>query len=256
MDRIIMSIARENALFAIATALPNIVPSLIELPWAFGEFASDTAFLTANQIRMAFQIAAACGHDVGFSDQKGDGALDCRERFRLAGAGAGTGRQDSAGRGPDPEGRHRLCRDLRRGQGIRTLRRRRQYTSPRASLSTGEALEHGKQVVAECFSRIGRKLNRPSGASYRGKVIIMRLLHVGIALSLATAAFADTVTLKNGRVIEGTYLGGSARQVRVEVGDQIRTLDVGEIDRIEFGGPAAPPRARHRGRKSSRSAAE
>src|SRR5206468_991654 len=69
----------------------------------------------------------------------------------------------------------------------------------------------------------------------------MRLLHVGIALSLATAGFADTVRLKNGRVIEGTYLGGSARQVRVEVGDQIRTLDVGEIDRIEFGGQPAPP---------------
>ena len=70
-DRIIMSVARENALFAIATALPNIVPSMMELPWAFGEFASDTAFLTANQIRMAFQIGAACGNDVGFSNQKG-----------------------------------------------------------------------------------------------------------------------------------------------------------------------------------------
>ena len=69
----------------------------------------------------------------------------------------------------------------------------------------------------------------------------MRLLHVGIALSLVTAGFADTVRLKNGRVIEGTYLGGSARQVRVEVGDQIRSLDVSEIDRIEFGGQPAPP---------------
>jgi len=71
----------------------------------------------------------------------------------------------------------------------------------------------------------------------------MRLLHVGIALTLVTAGFADTVRLKNGRIIEGTYLGGSARQVRVEVGDQIRTLDVAEIDRIEFGGQPAPPPA-------------
>src|SRR5205823_154130 len=45
VDRIILAVARENAFFAVATALPNIVPSLIELPWAFGEFASDTAFL-------------------------------------------------------------------------------------------------------------------------------------------------------------------------------------------------------------------
>jgi hypothetical protein len=51
--------------------------------------------------------------------------------------------------------------------------------------------------------------------------------------------FADTVKLKSGRVIEGTYLGGSARQVRLEVGDQIQTLDVSDIDRIEFGSTMA-----------------
>ena len=71
VERIIHMVAKENALFAVATALPNVVPNLIELPWAFGEFASDTAFLTANQVRMAFQIAAACGKDVGLGKQKG-----------------------------------------------------------------------------------------------------------------------------------------------------------------------------------------
>ena len=45
-------------------------PSLVELPWAFGEWASDTAFLTVNQVRMAFLIAAACGKPVGFTHQK------------------------------------------------------------------------------------------------------------------------------------------------------------------------------------------
>ena len=70
VDNIIQSVARENAMFAIATALPNILPNLMELPWAFGEFASDTAFLTANQVRMAFQIGAACGCDIGFANQK------------------------------------------------------------------------------------------------------------------------------------------------------------------------------------------
>src|ERR1051325_3918504 len=69
----------------------------------------------------------------------------------------------------------------------------------------------------------------------------MRLLTVGIALALATAGFADTVRMKDGRSIQGTYLGGSARQVRMEVRDQIQTLDVSDIDRIEFGGQAAPP---------------
>jgi len=70
VEEIIHEVARENALFAVATALPNVVPNLIELPWLFGEFASDTAFLTANQVRMAFQIAAACGKDVGLAQQK------------------------------------------------------------------------------------------------------------------------------------------------------------------------------------------
>jgi uncharacterized protein (DUF697 family) len=72
IEDIIHSVARENALFAVTTALPNVIPSLIELPWAIGEFASDTMFLTANQVRMAFQIAAACGKEVGLSKQKAE----------------------------------------------------------------------------------------------------------------------------------------------------------------------------------------
>lgn len=66
----------------------------------------------------------------------------------------------------------------------------------------------------------------------------MRLLHIGFALLLATAGYADIVTLKSGRVINGTYLGGSAREVRVEVGDQIETFDTGQISKIEFGNGA------------------
>jgi uncharacterized protein (DUF697 family) len=71
VERTIHAVARENALFAVATALPDVVPSLVELPWALGEFASDTVFLTGNQIRMAFLIAAACGKEVGFGEQRG-----------------------------------------------------------------------------------------------------------------------------------------------------------------------------------------
>jgi len=71
VDRIVQSIAKENALFAFATALPDVLPSPIEIPWVFGEWASDTAFLTANQVRMAFMISAACGQQTGFATQKG-----------------------------------------------------------------------------------------------------------------------------------------------------------------------------------------
>ena len=68
--QIVRRISRENALFSMATALPNVVPSVFELPWAVGEFASDTAILTANQIRMAFLLAAASDREVGYTAQK------------------------------------------------------------------------------------------------------------------------------------------------------------------------------------------
>ncbi|HLK47216.1 MAG TPA: hypothetical protein VKT49_03725 [Bryobacteraceae bacterium] len=76
----------------------------------------------------------------------------------------------------------------------------------------------------------------------------MRLVYLGLALAAAGIGWSDTVTLRNGRVIQGTYLGGTARQVRIDAGDQIQTVDVDDISRIEFSAPApsaaaAPPPA-------------
>jgi hypothetical protein len=70
-ERTIWKICKENALFTVATAIPNVVPSWITVPWAAGEFASDTAFLTMNQVRMAFLLAAASDREVGYAEQKG-----------------------------------------------------------------------------------------------------------------------------------------------------------------------------------------
>jgi hypothetical protein len=72
VEHVIDKTARENALFSLATALPDVIPNLIELPWAIAEFASDTAFLTMNQIRMAFVIAAASDREVGYREQKSE----------------------------------------------------------------------------------------------------------------------------------------------------------------------------------------
>ena len=69
--RMIKKVAKENAIFSLATAVPDIIP-FISLPWAIGEFASDTAFLTANQIRMAFLLAAASDRDVGYREQSAE----------------------------------------------------------------------------------------------------------------------------------------------------------------------------------------
>jgi hypothetical protein len=70
VDSVVAKTCKENTLFSLATALPDIIPSLIELPWAVAEFASDTAFLTMNQVRMAFLIAGASDREVGYMDQK------------------------------------------------------------------------------------------------------------------------------------------------------------------------------------------
>ena len=78
----------------------------------------------------------------------------------------------------------------------------------------------------------------------------MRLIYAGIALVCATLGFADTITLKSGRVINGTYLGGTARTVRVDDGVNVRTLDVSDILRIEFGGNSSESSARTSGRSS------
>ncbi|MCC7499193.1 MAG: hypothetical protein IT160_16540 [Bryobacterales bacterium] len=70
VERVIRAVSKENALFSLVTALPDVLPTVLELPWALGEFASDTAFLTMNQLRMAFLLAAASDRPVGFATQK------------------------------------------------------------------------------------------------------------------------------------------------------------------------------------------
>jgi hypothetical protein len=57
-------------------------------------------------------------------------------------------------------------------------------------------------------------------------------------------AGADTLTLRNGQAIEGTYLGGTSRQVRMEVNGEIRNFDVERVQSVFFASQeAAPPAA-------------
>jgi len=69
----------------------------------------------------------------------------------------------------------------------------------------------------------------------------MRLFCIGVALACATVGLADTITLKSGQVVQGNYLGGSPRQVRIEAGGQIQDYNIEQIVRIEFGGPPPAP---------------
>jgi uncharacterized protein (DUF697 family) len=70
-EDVIFNVSKENAFFSVATSVPALMP-LLAAPWAIGEFASDTAFLTMNQIRMAFMLAAAHDEVVGYKEQKSE----------------------------------------------------------------------------------------------------------------------------------------------------------------------------------------
>jgi len=63
-------------------------------------------------------------------------------------------------------------------------------------------------------------------------------------LILGGLCFADTITLKDGRVVQGTYLGGDARTVKVAIGDRVDTYSVDELSNIRFGDADAPPAQR------------
>jgi hypothetical protein len=82
--RIIRKTAKENAVFALVTGLPALLPAFAELPSRIGEFTSDSPFLTMNQVRMAFLIAAASDRETGFAEQAAEigaivaGAVGCR----------------------------------------------------------------------------------------------------------------------------------------------------------------------------------
>jgi len=64
----------------------------------------------------------------------------------------------------------------------------------------------------------------------------MRIGYALLGVLFSIGVFADTLTLKNGRVVTGTYLGGTARQVRMEVGDRIETFQVSDVAEIQFQG--------------------
>ncbi len=74
----------------------------------------------------------------------------------------------------------------------------------------------------------------------------MRILTLSVLiLAVSGLASADRLMLRNGAVVQGTYLGGTARQVRMDVNGGVQTFEIDQIRSISFndegGGPPAPP---------------
>jgi hypothetical protein len=68
--------------------------------------------------------------------------------------------------------------------------------------------------------------------------------YLSIFLLLANSVMADTVFFRDGHTINGSFVGGDARTIRVAVGDRVETIRVADVDRISFGDPEqsyAPP---------------
>ncbi|HEX5431641.1 MAG TPA: hypothetical protein VFW83_06730 [Bryobacteraceae bacterium] len=148
VHHVIRAVAKENALFCLATALPDVVPTPAIFPWAVGEFGSDAAFLTMNQIRMAFLLAASSDRTVGYREQKSEiasiitGAFGWRALAReLVGkipfGGGLIPKAGIAWAGTFAVGLS-LERFYRLGYGFTRIERRAVYE---------EALEHGRQIA-------------------------------------------------------------------------------------------------------------
>jgi len=71
--------------------------------------------------------------------------------------------------------------------------------------------------------------------------------YLSVFLLLANTVMADTVFFRDGHTVNGSFVGGDARTIRVAVGDRVETIRVADVDRIAFGEPErayAPPALR------------
>lgn len=71
--------------------------------------------------------------------------------------------------------------------------------------------------------------------------MLLRLATTGALL--ASLCSADTLTLRSGSVLNGQYVGGDARHIRLAIGDHVDTFNVEDVSDLQFGAnqPPAPP---------------
>ena len=155
VERLIRKIARENALVAIATAIPNIAPSFLELPWAVGEFASDTAVLTMNQIRLGFLIAAASDAAVGYREQRGQIASIITSAFGWRALARELVSKIPLGGGLVPKGLVAYAGTYVVGLGLERYQRLgRGLTADEKKEQYARAYERGREVVEKLVGQV------------------------------------------------------------------------------------------------------
>jgi len=156
--RIVKKVSKPNAWFALASAAPDIIP-LISLPWAVGEFASDTAVLTANQIRMAFLLAAAGDRDFGYREQRGEIASIALGAFGWRSLARELVGKIPMGGGLIPKAAIAYAGTRVVGLSLeRFYRTGAAYTRRERREAYEDALERGRKLAAELLSGVRRKI--------------------------------------------------------------------------------------------------
>jgi uncharacterized protein (DUF697 family) len=149
VESTIHSVSRENAFFSIASAIPDVLPNLLELPWAIGEFASDITFLTANQVRMAFLIAAASGKDVGLAEQKAEIAGIAAAAFGWRAIARELVGKIPFGGGLIPKGAIAYAATYATGKGLQRLHEGAPFTRVESEEAYRAAFRNGKKVARQ-----------------------------------------------------------------------------------------------------------
>lgn len=156
-EKVVAGIARENALFSLATSLPNVIPG-IQLPWAAAEISSDTAFLTVNQIRMLFLLAGASDRPIGYREQRAEIASVIAGAFGWRSLARQLVSKVPLGGGVIPKaaiayaGTHVVGSSMERLYRIGSG-----YTRAERRLAYEQAFEKGKDVARKLLRRSGKE---------------------------------------------------------------------------------------------------
>lgn len=154
IQQAIKSVAKENALFSLATAVPNIVPFL-SLPLSVGEIASDTAFITMNQIRLAFLIAAAYNAPIGYGEQRGQIGTVIASAFGWRAVARELVGYIPLGGGLIPKAGLAYAGTYVVGASIeRFYRLGKQFTDDERKAAFQQALERGKEIASAVLNGI------------------------------------------------------------------------------------------------------
>ena len=157
---LIRKTSTENALFALATAIPNIAPFL-GLIWAPGEFASSTALLTLNQIRMIFLLGAANDRKVGYREQKSEIATVITGAFGWRTIARELVGKIPAGGGLLPKAAIAFAGTWVVGASVeRFYRLGYSYTRSERSAAYSQAYEQGKDIVQTFLQNVRRIRNK------------------------------------------------------------------------------------------------